>query len=47
MEDDAEFKTGTQELQTVHYNDFLDPFLPSGPQKKYILPGTRARAKKL
>ena len=36
MEDDTEFKRGTQELQTVDFSDFLDPFLPFEPQKKYI-----------
>ena len=36
MEDDTEFETGTQELQTVNHGDFLDPFLSSGPQKKYF-----------
>ena len=36
MKDDAELETGTQELQTVDYSDFLDPFLPSGPQKEYF-----------
>ena len=33
LENDAKFETGTQELQTVDYCDFLDPFLPSGHKR--------------
>ena len=36
LQNDAEFATGTQKLQTVVYGDFLDPFLPCRLQKKYF-----------